>query len=382
MTSQLRYLSIAVLVLLSAGVCNAVTGAEAQKGAAADIPDVGKESTTYCGIYCAYAAMNGFGKHVDFVSLLKTKYVGTMFGSSIQELEAAVTDNGLYALPMMGLSRANLNSAGTPIVLHVSRPEAPGYFGHWILFLGMEDGKAKILDVPHQTELVPVADILARWDGVGLYISEQPLSPWRLKVESILTGENVAVFAGLLILTAILQRLAAKRRIGGVGSRSAWVMVPSLLVAAGLLSLVWHFLSHDGYARNKVALRTVIQQHLPSFLPKLGVAEMQKILSDEKVVIVDARYPLDFEAGHLPGAINVPVFTTQAERRRLLGDVPKDARIVVYCQSESCQFDEALGSALVAEGIENVSLFPGGWMQWEQKSPAQAKPEAKKEADE
>lgn len=382
MTSQLRYLSIAVLILMSAGVCTAVTGAEAQKEAAADIPDVGKESTTYCGIYCAYAAMNGYGKQVDFVSLLKTKYVGTMFGSSIQELEAAVTDNGLYALPMMGLSRANLNSARTPIVLHVSRPEAPGYFGHWILFLGMEDGKAKILDVPHRTELVPVADILARWDGVGLYISEQPLSPWWLKVESLLTGENVAVFAGLLVLTAILQRLAARRRNGGVISRSAWVMVPSLLLAAGLLSLAWHFLSHDGYARNKVALRTVIQQHIPSFLPKLGVAEMQKALSDEKVVIVDARYPLDFEAGHLPGAINVPVFTTQAERRRLLGDVPKDAKIVVYCQSESCQFDEALGSALVAEGIENVSLFPGGWMQWEQKPPTQSKPEAKKEANE
>ena len=382
MTSQLRYLSIAVLILMSAGVCTAVAGAEAQKGAAADIPDVGKESTTYCGIYCAYAAMNGYGKQVDFVSLLKTKYVGTMFGSSIQELEAAVTDNGLYALPMMGLSRANLNSARTPIVLHVSRPEAPGYFGHWILFLGMEDGKAKILDVPHRTELVPVADILARWDGVGLYISEQPLSPWWLKVESLLTGENVAVFAGLLVLTAILQRLAGRRRSGGVISRSAWVMVPSLLFAAGLLSLAWHFLSHDGYARNKVALRTVIQQHIPSFLPKLGVAEMQKALSDEKVVIVDARYPLDFEAGHLPGAINVPVFTTQAERRRLLGDVPKDAKIVVYCQSESCQFDEALGSALVAEGIENVSLFPGGWMQWEQKPPTQSKPEAKKEANE
>ncbi|MDB5344410.1 MAG: Rhodanese-related sulfurtransferase [Schlesneria sp.] len=378
MTSRL--LSVCVAVLMSAAM-GSVTAAELQQEAASDIPDVGRESTTYCGIYCAYAAMNGFGKHIDFTSLLETKYVGTMYGSSIQELEKAVTDNGLHALPMMGLSRANLISATTPIVLHVSRPEAPGYFGHWVLFLGIEDGKAKILDVPHRTELVPVADVLARWDGVGLYISEKPISPWQLKVESVLTGENVAVFAGLLVLMAILQRLSTRRRNGSVVPRRTWVIAPSLLVLAGLLAVSWHFLSHDGYARNKVALRTVIQQHLPSFLPKLGVAEMQKAMQDGKVVIIDARYPRDYEAGHLPGAINVPVFTTQAERRRLLEAVPRDAKIVVYCQSDSCQFDEALGSALVAEGIENVSLFPGGWTQWDQKDSGSVKP-VKEEVDE
>lgn len=370
--------TILIVVAFTTGLASRANATEnVPLGASADqLPDAGEENGTYCGIYCVYAAVNGFGKTMDFASLLQTRYVGTMYGSSIQELATAVEDNGLHALPMMGLSRANLVSARTPIILHVSRPSAPGYFGHWVLFLGMENGQAKILDAPHRPELMPVADILAQWDGVGLYISEQPLSTWSLKAESLLTSENMALFAALLVLTTLLQRFVRGRKSALSTGRPAWIAVPALLATAGVLALAWHLLSEDGYTRNQVAVRTVIQQHRPSFLPKLKVPDMEQAMKDEKVVIVDARYPRDYQAGHLPGAINIPVFTTQAERRKLLDGVPKDARVVVYCQSESCQFDEALGSALVAEGIENVSLFPGGWSQWEQKK--QPPPEAQK----
>ena len=357
--------ALTLVLAVASGVSWPSAAAESATSAVVDeIPDAAEEGSSYCGIYCVYAALHGFGKSIDFKSLLNTKYVGTIYGSSIQELAVAVEDNGLHALPMMGLSRANLIGARTPIILHVSRQESPSYFGHWVLFLGMENGQAKILDVPHRPELMPVADVLARWDGVGLYVSEQPLSPWQLKTESLFTGENFALFAALLIATSVLQRIITKRHQGVTRVRSVWVGIPALLGGAAVLAVAWHFLSDDGYARNKVAVRTVIQQHMPSFLPKLDVPDMEKALHDKNVVIVDARYPRDYQSGHLPGAINVPVFTTQAERRRILGNVSRDARVIVYCQSDSCQFDEALGSSLVAEGIENVALFPGGWAKW------------------
>lgn len=372
----LRALTLVLAAVIGGGWRPSVAAESTPSAVAEEIPDVSEEGSSYCGIYCVYAAIHGFGKSIDFKSLLNTKYVGTIQGSSIQELAVAVEDNGLHALPMMGLSRANLIGARTPIVLHVSRQESPGYFGHWILFLGMENGQAKILDVPHRPELMPVADVLARWDGVGLYISEQPMSPWQLKAESLFTGENFALFAALLIATSVLHRFVANRRQGVGLMRSVGVGVPALLVGAAILALAWHFLSDDGYGRNKVAVRTVIQQHMPSFLPKLEIPEMEKALHDKNVVIVDARYPRDYQSGHLPGAINVPVFTTQAERRRILGAVSRDARVIVYCQSDSCQFDEALGSSLVAEGIQNVALFPGGWAKWEKERPAETEVES------
>ena len=144
-------------------------------------------------------------------------------------------------------------------------------------------------------------------------------------------------------------------------------MTGIILAVAGGLTVAWHTLAEDGYVRNLVAIRTVIQQHRPSFLHKLSVPELEKSLKDPNVVVIDARYPRDYESGHVPGAINVPVFTTQVERRKLLAELPKGTHVIVYCQSEGCQFDETLGAALYAEGIENVSLFPGGIRLWEAK---------------
>ena len=354
------------LLVLSCGLSGPATCA-ADSASESSIPDVSEEAGSYCGLYCIYATLHAYGKRIEFPTLLKMKYIGEMSGSSIQELSLAATDNGLQALAMSGLSRANLVAAQSPIILHVSTPDSPGYFNHWILFLGMENGLAKVVDAPHQPELIPVADVLARWDGVGLYVSDQLPSARMLKIEAICTGENLALAAGLLVLVGLMRRAARLRSAGLNVVRPNWQMAGIMLVVAGGLAVAWHTLAEDGYVRNQVAIRTVIQQHRPSFLPKLTVPELEKSLKDPHVVVIDARYPRDFEAGHVPGAINVPVFTTQVERRKLLANLPKGTRVIVYCQSENCQFDETLGAALYAEGIENVSLFPGGFRQWEEK---------------
>ncbi len=331
------------------------------------IPDVSAEAGSYCGLYCVYATLHAHGKRIEFPTLLKMRYIGEISGSSIQELSLAATDNGLQTLAMSGLSRANLVTAQSPIILHVSTPDSPGYFNHWILFLGMENGLAKVVDAPHKPELIPVADVLARWDGVGLYVSDQLPSPGLLKFQAICTGENLALAASLLVLVSLMQRATRRRGAGRDAVRPSWQVAGMILVVAGGLTVVWHTVAEDGYVRNPIAIRTVVQQHRPSFLPKLTVPEMEKSLQDPNVVVIDARYPRDYESGHVPGAINVPVFTTQVERRKLLSDLPKGTRVIVYCQSEGCQFDETLGAALYAEGIENVSLFPGGIRQWEAK---------------
>ncbi|MEK6262921.1 MAG: cysteine peptidase family C39 domain-containing protein, partial [Planctomycetota bacterium] len=322
---------IAWFVLSCCSMESASFAAEPTDSVDESIPDASTESGSYCGIYCVYATLHAYGKPIEFPTLLKMKYIGEMSGSSIQELSLAVTDNGLQALAMSGLSRANLVAAQSPIILHVNTPDSPGYYNHWILFLGMENGLAKVVDAPHKPELIPVADVLARWDGVGLYISDQVPSAAMLKVEAICTGENLALAAGLLVLVGLMQR-ASRRRAGRNAVRSNWQMAGMILGVAVCLTVVWHTLAEDGYVRNQIAIRTVVQQHRPSFLPKLTIPELEKSLSDPSVVVIDARYPRDFESGHVPGAINVPVFTTQVERRRLLANLPSGARGVVDCE--------------------------------------------------
>ena len=44
--------------------------------------------------------------------------------------------------------------------------------------------------------------------------------------------------------------------------------------------------------------------------------------------LVDVRTPQEFDAGHIPGAVNVPV----DELRSRLGELPRDLEIAAYCQ--------------------------------------------------
>ena len=46
--------------------------------------------------------------------------------------------------------------------------------------------------------------------------------------------------------------------------------------------------------------------------------------------LVDVRTPGEFAAGHIPGAINIPVQQLDARMSELQ---PKDAAVVVYCRS-------------------------------------------------
>ena len=62
--------------------------------------------------------------------------------------------------------------------------------------------------------------------------------------------------------------------------------------------------------------------------PQLDFDEFLKMPISERPSLVDVRTPTEFEAGHVPGAVNVPV----DELRQRIGELPVDRRIAVYCQ--------------------------------------------------
>jgi rhodanese-related sulfurtransferase len=123
-------------------------------------------------------------------------------------------------------------------------------------------------------------------------------------------------------------------------------------------------LTRDGILRNPVAVQRVRESHIPTFLPRLSTAEMTERAAWRDAVIIDARFPRDYQMGHIPNSINIPITASALERRELLSYVPSKSEIIVYCQSTGCAFDEEVASSLVADGYENVSLYPDGWVAW------------------
>lgn len=66
--------------------------------------------------------------------------------------------------------------------------------------------------------------------------------------------------------------------------------------------------------------------------PQLSVEELDSLTADadrtRRPLVIDVRMPTEFAAGHLPDAVNVPV----DELRSRLSELPRDRRLVTYCQ--------------------------------------------------
>jgi sulfur-carrier protein adenylyltransferase/sulfurtransferase len=101
--------------------------------------------------------------------------------------------------------------------------------------------------------------------------------------------------------------------------------------------------------------------HTPSAsFPTLRSDAVKRLLDvKEPVVLVDMRRPAEYRAGHLPGAISLPI--TELERR--YREIPKAARVVLYCQ---CPLEE-MGSVytfLWNLGYKNHVVLEDGFEGW------------------
>lgn len=76
------------------------------------------------------------------------------------------------------------------------------------------------------------------------------------------------------------------------------------------------------------------------------------------VVLIDVREPGEYEAGHIPGAINIPIRTLAQN----LDKIPTDQPVIVYCASGHRAGMST--SALEILGYSNVRSYPPGWRGW------------------
>lgn len=100
-------------------------------------------------------------------------------------------------------------------------------------------------------------------------------------------------------------------------------------------------------------------------LERIAVADALLQLGSDSIAFVDARSPLEFEQGHLPGAFNLPL--DQAENFLGTQSLPiaPDQLVVTYCAGGACEISESLGQMLKDRRVcRRVQVLEGGWLGW------------------
>lgn len=83
--------------------------------------------------------------------------------------------------------------------------------------------------------------------------------------------------------------------------------------------------------------------------------ELKRRLRNKDVLVLDVRPPEEFDAGHIPGAVSMPV----GELKRRLRELPKDQEIVAYCRGQYCSFAPEAVRLLASKGYDAKLLREG-----------------------
>lgn len=122
---------------------------------------------------------------------------------------------------------------------------------------------------------------------------------------------------------------------------------------------VYYFLAGDDVAGLWEYLRRVARRHRPhteqasrAYLgpedtEAVGSEELLRRLRTGDTVLLDVRPGPEYEGGHLPGALHIPL----EELADRLADLPRDKEIVAYCRGEYCVLAHDAVRLLVAHGF-------------------------------
>lgn len=188
-------------------------------------------------------------------------------------------------------------------------------------------------------------------------------SPHRLELLELLAQtqrsvEELAVLSGLTVANGS-QHLQQLRRSGLVEARRDGKRVLYRLADAEVLALLSALRRIT--ERNVGAVEKVLNSYFrerDSFEP-VSRKNLLRRMRDGLVTVLDTRPPEEFAAGHLPGAINLPL---SALKRRLRG-LPRDQEIVAYCRGQYCVLSYETVAELRRHGFK-ASRLEDGYPEW------------------
>jgi rhodanese-related sulfurtransferase len=83
--------------------------------------------------------------------------------------------------------------------------------------------------------------------------------------------------------------------------------------------------------------------------------ELLERVRNQGVVVIDVRPTEEYQAGHIPGSISIPL----RELETRLSDLPRDQEIVAYCRGPYCVLAVQAVETLRAKGYRAVRLEDG-----------------------
>jgi rhodanese-related sulfurtransferase/DNA-binding transcriptional ArsR family regulator len=202
-------------------------------------------------------------------------------------------------------------------------------------------------------------DFKNRLYGQFARIGKALSSPHRLELLELLaqgerTVDSLATEIGLSLANTS-QHLQALRQATLVDSRKEGLFVFYRLSDPGVFDLSKAI--RTVAERQLADLERLLQEHFGdrSGAEPVEMGELLKRARSRNVVVLDTRPPNEYAAGHIAGALSVPVDDLQRRLRRL----PKEKEYVAYCRGRYCVYADRAVEILRSHGRRARRLREG-----------------------
>src|SRR5215204_7031265 len=116
----------------------------------------------------------------------------------------------------------------------------------------------------------------------------------------------------------------------------------------------------DASARRLAEVERAARNYLGDEVEAITRDDLLRRLRRNDVVLVDVRPAEEFDAGHIDGAVSIPL----DELDERLAELPANSEIVAYCRGAFCAYAHEAVRTLRVRG-RSARRLEGGWPEWQ-----------------
>ena len=106
-------------------------------------------------------------------------------------------------------------------------------------------------------------------------------------------------------------------------------------------------------------------QDLSNYYVEVDVETLRSLIEADMAVLLDARTRENFNTGHLPKAISLPIGEFNEKYDKTAGFLAGDKSIVIYCIGVNCIDSALLAKELHQKGYRDIYVYKGGIEEWQ-----------------